>query len=209
MIIPGILEKDFMEVVNKIKLVENFTTMIQIDIADGRLVEGETFLEIKRVGEIKTKAKIEIHLMVENPLKYLLEKIQNISRICAQIEAESFVEDFINIGKDFGYEIGLSLNPETEVQKLDKFLSKIDYVQFMTVVPGAQGQSFEYNVLTKINQFRQLYPKMPIQVDGGIDAETLPLVLETGVKDVIIGSHLFNQSDIRDAYVKFSNEVLL
>jgi len=209
MIIPGILEKDFAEVVNKIELVENFTTMIQIDIADGKLVEGETFLEIERVEEIKTKAKIEIHLMVENPLKYLLKKIQNISRICAQIEAESFVEDFINIGKDFGYETGLSLNPETEVRKLDKFLNKIDYVQFMTIVPGKQGNPFVYNVLAKINQFRQLYPKMPVQVDGGIDAKTLPLVLETGVRDVVIGSHLFNQSDIRDAYIKFSNGVLL
>lgn len=209
MIIPGILEKDFMEVLNKVQLVEAFTTMIQIDIADGKLVEGETFLEIERIEEIKTKAEIEIHLMVENPLKYLVKKIKNISRICAQIEAKDYIEDFINISRDFGYIVGLSLNPETEVQRLDKFLNKIDYVQFMTIVPGKQGNPFVYNVLAKINQFRQVYPKMPVQVDGGVDAQTLPLVLETGVKDVIIGSHLFNQSDIRDAYIKFSNEELL
>jgi len=209
MIIPGILEKDFMEVVNKIQLVQDFTTIIQIDIADGKLVEGETFLEIDRIAEIKTKAEIEIHLMVENPLQYLVKKIKNINRICAQIEAKDYIEDFINISHDFGYIVGLSLNPETEIQKLDRFLSKIDYVQFMTIIPGAQGNPFVYNVLAKINQFRQLYPKMPVQVDGGIDAETLPLVLETGVRDVIIGSHLFNQSDIRDAYIKFSNEELL
>ncbi|OGC56584.1 hypothetical protein A3H26_01685 [candidate division WWE3 bacterium RIFCSPLOWO2_12_FULL_36_10] len=209
MIIPGILEKDFMEVVNKIQLVQDFTTIIQIDIADGKLVKGETFLEIDRIAEIKTKAEIEIHLMVENPLQYLVKKINNISRICAQIEVKDYIEDFINISHDFGYIVGLSLNPETEIQKLDRFLSKIDYVQFMTIIPGAQGNPFVYNVLAKINQFRQLYPKMPVQVDGGIDAETLPLVLETGVRDVIIGSHLFNQSDIRDAYIKFSNEELL
>ena len=209
MIIPGILEKDFTEVINKIKLVEDFTTMIQIDMADGKLVEGETFFEIERIAEIKTKAKIEVHLMVENPLRYLVKKNKNISRICAQIETKDYIEDFINIAKDFGYEVGLSLNPETEIQMLDKFLNKIDYVQFMAVVPGVQGNPFTYNVLAKINQFRQLYPKMPVQVDGGIDAETLPLVLKTGVKDVIIGSHLFNQNDVRDAYIKFSNEELL
>ena len=79
MIIPGILEKDFMEVVNKIQLVQDFTTIIQIDIADGKLVKGETFLEIDRIAEIKTKAEIEIHLMVENPLQYLVKKINNIS----------------------------------------------------------------------------------------------------------------------------------
>ena len=135
MIIPGILEKDFMEVVNKIQLVQDFTTIIQIDIADGKLVKGETFLEIDRIAEIKTKAEIEIHLMVENPLQYLVKKINNISRICAQIEVKDYIEDFINISHDFGYIVGLSLNPETEIQKLDRFLSKIDYVQFMTIIP--------------------------------------------------------------------------
>src|SRR3989344_1857902 len=103
MIVPGIFEKSFEEIKNKISAVEGFTRRVQIDVADGLLVDGRTFDEIKIFEEIKTNVEIEIHLMVENPLKYLITKVKNVQRICIQIEEETGIKEAITIAANFKY----------------------------------------------------------------------------------------------------------
>lgn len=192
MIIPGILENDFEEIEKKIGLVEDVSERIQIDIADGELVNGRTFSDVEQIGNLKTTAELELHLMVENPLEFVETKISNVGRVCAQIEAILYVEDFVKKAHEKVYVVGLSLAPESELNELEHYIDHIDFVQFMTVIPGEQGRLFEGSVLEKIKEFKTLWPNMPCQADGGINEHTINKAIEVGCKNVVVGSAIFN-----------------
>lgn len=208
MIIPVIFEQNFEEIKKKVALVEQLTSLIQIDVADGRLVDGTSFLDVKRLEQIKTTPSFEIHLMVEKPSDFVREKVQNVSKICTQVEAELLIKDFIKKGRKLGYIVGLSLNPETPIETLAPYMREINYVQFMTAHPGGKGREFIPEVLDKIKKFGQTYIGFPTQVDGGINVQTLPLVLQSGVKDVVIGTALFGEKDIQKAYIRLLGEMV-
>ena len=193
MIIPGILESDFKEVQKKIDLLDNHTKLVQIDIADGVQVEGETFLEIGMLNGLNAELELEIHLMVENPSDYVL-RIDDAKKMVAQVEGQN-LEDFIEKAKNFGYEIGLSIGPNTPNHFLDPYLQQIRYVQFMGVVPGAQGKPFEPKVLEKIKQFRLFHPDIPIQVDGHVNKKTIKMLKPLKVNNYVVGSDIFNDAD--------------
>lgn len=203
MIIPGIFEKDIVEIESKIRQVESLATLVQIDVADGELVDGETFSNLDLLGELEIAVSLELHLMVINPLKHLLEKINNVSRVCSQVEAGDVTRDFIGMSKSLGYETGLSLNPGTRLSELEPFIGLIDYIQFMTVVPGGQGRPFDVSVLRKIREFRKSHPIFKVQADGGINKDNLEAVLASGVNDVVIGSAIFKDKSLMDEFLKF------
>lgn len=207
MIIPTILEKDFEEVKRKIKLVEEFVPMIQIDFADGVSVEGETFLDFEKLNEISTDCVYDIDLMVKDPMIYLSTKITNAEKVCARVEEDEDIEEFIKKAKSMGYKVGLSVSPGTEISKLDSFVKEIDFVQFTSVVPGAQGRSFEDSVVKNIRTFHKNYPDLPIQVDGGLNENTLPLLKGAGVKDFIIGSAIFGALNPKEKYIELEKHV--
>jgi len=195
MIIPGILEQNFDEVIRKVGLVDKLVQIIQIDIADGILVDGKTFSELERLDEIDTEASFDLHLMVLHPINYLKSKIQKVKSVCIHIEADGEVPIFIQKAKEMGYEVGISLNPETDLSGVIPYLHQISYVQFMTVHPGKQGREFEEGVFGKIVEFRRRYEHIKTQVDGGINEETLKHVLNVGVDNVVIGSEIFGAKD--------------
>lgn len=203
MIIPGILEISFEEAKRKAELVGKYTKIIQIDIADGRLVNGKTFLDVEKIDSIDTKADIELHLMVKNPLDYLKTKAK---KVVVHVEAQNIVA-FINESKNKGFEVGLALNPDTPIEAIEPFLQNLSYVQFMTVVPGAQGRKFEKKVLKKIVLFKKKYPKIKVQTDGGTGKKHLEYVLRTGVDDIVIGSTIFDSEDPIKTLKKLQGQV--
>ena len=190
MIIPGILEKTFEKVKKEVAAVDSVAKLVQIDICDGKFVHEKTFLAVERLDEIETPAEFELHLMVEAPLKFLSKKLKKVTRVILHVET-SGAASFVEMAKTLGYKVGVAINPQTKLEALAPFMGKVDFVQFMTVVPGAQGRDFSSEVLDKITIFRQTAPKVPVQVDGGIDEETLAMVIEAGAKDVVIGSQIF------------------
>src|SRR3989344_3085593 len=190
MIIPGILEKDYNEIVRKINLIDNEADVIQIDLVDGSSFEGETYTDINKLDEIDTDSSLEIHFLVKEPGKYLNKKFKRVGRVVSQIEAQN-IEDFINNADKLGYEVGLSLGLDTPLTAILPYVGKIDYAQFMTVLPGGQGRDFHAEVLDKIRKFKKLYPKTRVQVDGGINNENLAEVIKAGADDVVIGSGIF------------------
>lgn len=193
MIIPGILEKTFEEIKSNISLVEGVADLIHIDFADGKLVNGETSLEVERLNEIETSASLELHLMVQNPTDFLFP-IKNVVRVIAHVEANNIL-GFIEKAKELNYAVGLCINPETSPDAVDEFLGDTDFVQFMTVIPGEQGRNFETTVLEKIAKFRQNHSDIKVQVDGGISAENIQKVIDTGVNDIVVGSAIFRTED--------------
>jgi ribulose-phosphate 3-epimerase len=214
MIIPGILEENFDEVVRKIKLVEEFSPTIQIDIIDNTIIQGKTFTYIQKIRKIKTKTDLTIHFMVEKPLKYLesseilnlfnMAKIGNLSTVITQIIPPRDLEDFILFSKRAGYKIGLSMNADEDISLLQPYMDKLEIVQFMSVAPGKQGNAFIPSVLNKIKDFKNRFPLVTTQIDGGVNETTLPQVLETGVDNIVVGSAIFNSEDPKRKYLEFS-----
>lgn len=205
MIIPGILETSIEEVKKKAQLIGSEAEILQIDIADGVLVDGKTFLDPENLGSIKTKARLEIHLMVQNPHKYVV-KLQNASRYLSQIEADH-IEDFIKKSKQMGYKTGLSISPDTPNHELDQYLPQIDYVQFMGVVPGGQNRPFEPKVLEKIKEFKLLHPGKETQVDGHMDLKNIDMIRPLDVSHFVVGSDIFKDVDPVNKFKELADHV--
>src|SRR3989344_8883282 len=142
--------------------------------------------------------------MVEKPNIFVQKRVRKVVKICIHVEAEG-VGAFLTAAKNLGYRVGLAINPESSLEKLTAYVELVDFVQFMTVKPGAQGQQFDASVLDKINIFKTMLPGLPVQVDGGIDELTLPLVLRAGALDVVVGSQIYQSP--KESYHHFETEL--
>jgi len=201
MIIPVILEESFTEVKNKVEIIGDDAPLIQIDIVDGKVTAGKTFLNPILLDTIKTDTTFELDLMVENPQDYVRSRILSVFKICANINATNNIPEFIKRAKNLDYVVGISINLDTPLELLEPLLSEIDYVQFMGVIPGSQGKNkFDKKVLTKIKEFTKKHPGMEIQVDGGVNQDTIKTLLDLNVKDYVVGSAIFNAEDPIESY---------
>lgn len=200
MIIPAILEKEFSEVKKKVAELDQYTATFQIDVADGKLVDGETFTDIKLLDSIQTEATFEIDLMVENPQDYVEERVLSVFKISANIKATDKIPEFIEKAKSLDYVVGISINIDTPLELIEPLLNEIDYVQFMDVKPGGQGRNFDSKVIKKIKEFIEKHPTIEIQVDGGIDEEILEKIKNLGIKDYVVGSTIFDSPNPIETY---------
>lgn len=195
MIIPGILEETFEQIKQKADLIDGHAKLIQVDVADGKLVEGQSFQDVGQFNTLKAQANIEIHLMVEDPYELVL-KLEKVKRFVSQVESDQEkLQDFIDKSKSYGYETGLSISPDTPNHFLDPYLEQIHYVQFMGVVPGAQSRAFEPKVLEKIKEFKLSHPQIPIQVDGHMNEKTIQMIKPLKVDNFVVGSDIFKDAD--------------
>lgn len=233
MIIPAILEQEPNEALNKITLFAGVAPKIQLDIADGELVRGKTFLDLSFLESLNTFSnktdvkdvptphttninhtsrqpqppQIQLHLMVQNPEIFILFIPSFIKEVCVQIEAFMYrhlsLEAFDDVLKAKNIKIGLSFNHATPFEDFDYFINQCDFIQFMTVDPGAQGRAFIMESLDKISRFKEKYPHKVLQVDGGIAQDTLPMVLEAGANHLVMGSAIFKSNDPVKSYHNF------
>lgn len=214
MIIPGILEPTFKKVAEKIKTVDEISTIIQIDIADNKLVNGKTFREVEKLRGLNAKSDLTVHLMVKNPAKFLkrnrkffllsASKISGVSTVITQLLDEATIKNFITFAKKLGYKVGISINIDQNNSLLDQYINDIDLVQFMAIVPGKQGNDFLPQVLPKITEFKRDFPSVTTQIDGGVNENTLPQILKTGVDNIVVGSAIFNSESPKEKYLEFS-----
>lgn len=206
MIIPGILEETIEKIQEKVDLIKEAAELIQIDIADGILVEGHSFTDIQKITRLDTNIPLEIHFMVEKP-SYLIAldgtKIPNVYKVCTQILPDNSTKDFILSIRELGYLAGVSVNFDEDVETLKDTLDYVDYIQFMSVLPGKQGNAFIPSVFDKINSFRNKYPFIKTQIDGGISTDNIQEVVNTGVDNIVIGSAIFNSEDPAKELLKF------
>lgn len=138
--------------------------------------------------------KKEAHLMVQNPKEWIDTLVQaDFKRVFSHLEADD-VEDAINYSREQGLEIGLVLNHETPIEKLEPFIAKIDAVILMSVVPGFQGQPFIEGIFDRIKETSKLRSKanlnFRIGVDGAVRDTNIKQLVEAGVDFIIVGSFL-------------------
>jgi len=196
-IIPAILEKDLEEIQEKVKLFENLEPVIHIDVDDGSFGSNTTYLDTAAINELFTASTFELHLMVQNPLEFVPSEPKAVKKIIVQLESSHLSRDVVQEIEERGFELGIALNPETPIEELEPFLEVVKSVQFMTIHPGFQGQEFIPEVLTKIKEFKETYPLIPVQVDGGINPKTARLCIEAGATLLVSGSYLVHCEEIQ------------
>ena len=203
---PSILAGDFSKLGSEIKKLEDGgADMIHVDVMDGHFVPNLTIGPpvIKSLRKYTT-LPFDVHLMISPVHKY----IKNFSEAGADIitihpEATKNIKESVDLVKSLGKKVGLSLNPDTQIKTIEKYLGDINLVLVMTVYPGFGGQKFISKILDKIKNLKKIKDEenfnFEIEVDGGINFENNKLVIEAGANILVSGTTIFkdNNGDIK------------
>lgn len=208
-IIPSVLVPTSEMLQQQLEAIGNSVDRVQIDIADGIFVDNTTVSDPDTVQKY-CKTEVELHLMVEKPLKELMkwQKVEQVQKILVHFESVKNLHDIFPTLHAYGWEIGLVINPETDIKVLDEYIDEIKGVMFMGVHPGKQGQKLLLKVLTNIKKFKTKYPKMFVELDGGINEKTLEKVINTGVDAICPGSAIFGNDNEPAENVKKMREFI-
>ena len=203
-IAPSILSADFSKLAEDIKVVEKAgCDLLHIDVMDGHFVPNITLgPPIVKSLKGKTTMPFDVHLMIENPDKYISDFIDaGADIITVHSEACIHLHRTIQNIKALGVKAAVSLNPATSLTDIEYVLEDLDMVLIMTVNPGFGGQSFIPNMLTKIKELKKMIDEknlnVDIQVDGGIGPDNIHLVTEAGANIIVAGSAIFNSKNIK------------
>lgn len=198
-IIPAILTENKEDYFSKIKSLEPLVEWVQVDIVDGQFAHNRT-IDYSAIGFYETSLKIEAHLMVNSPETMLLDFLGiGVDRIIFPIETAKEPEKSVALVKDSGIEVGVSLNPETKIDQIEKLVDQVNTILLMSVHPGFQDQGFIPETLEKLTSLRNKYPKLTIEVDGGIDPKVAPQLVRAGADILISGSFIFEYGNIEKA----------
>lgn len=199
---------------SKINLVFPYVNHIQLDIMDGIFVPNKTV----GVNELKNlpKAKYEFHWMVKDPLNWIIHFPGDHLHLVhvETIDRKSF-DEIYSLVKKQGGRLGLVINPSTPLENLlvylsnSKKLSPVCQVLIMTVNPGFSGQKYIYEMEKKIKTLRSLYPNLDIEVDGGINLETIRHAYSSGANLLAAASAIFSESDISKAVENLKKKAIL
>ena len=199
-IAPSILSADRKNLQEEVNEIEPYADLMHIDIMDGKFVPPVTFMA-KEIKKIKTKLVKDVHLMVVEPEKSFIPDFIEAGAGIITIHAEACkdISKTIKMIKSKGIKIGLSINPPTPLEKLLPYINDIDMALIMSVNPGYAGQKFIPEVLEKIKKLRKLKPNLDIQIDGGINKETIKQAADAGANVFVAGSSIFSQKDRKKA----------
>ena len=193
-IVPSILSADAGRLAEQVKEAARAgADRIQVDVMDGHFVPNLTFgpLVVEAVRKA-TDLPIEAHLMVERPELFIEAFIKaGATLIEVQVEATTSLYRTVMQIKELGAQAGVAINPATPVEALREILPYITTVNVMTVEPGFGGQKFIPHSPEKIRRLRAISPDVEIEVDGGIDAKSAPLVVKAGATVLVAGSSVF------------------
>jgi ribulose-phosphate 3-epimerase len=193
-IVPSILSADAGRLGEQVKeAVRAGADRIQVDVMDGHFVPNLTFgpLVVEAVRRV-TDLPIEVHLMVERP-ELFIEAFAKAGARLIEVQVESTTSLYRTVMRirELGAKAGVAINPATSVETLREILPYITTVNVMTVEPGFGGQKFIAHSPEKIRRLRAMSPDVEIEVDGGIDAKTAPLVVKAGATVLVAGSAVF------------------
>lgn len=199
-VVPTILVKSQEEFEKRLRLVEPFVDRVQWDIMDGAFVENTTFSDTSILKSLNSKLAVEADLMVADPQNWIEQFVGTVvDRLIFHIESTSAPEVLIQDAKAAGFQVGLTLDPDTPLKQVWDYLEEIDLFQAMGVKSGWGGQEFVSGVLDRIGEVRRSYPDLPIAVDGGVNDKTAPEIVAAGANILCAGSFIFDSPDPRKA----------
>ena len=199
---PSILSANFSELGNEIKRLEQGgADMIHVDVMDGHFVPNLTIGPpiIKNLRE-KTKLPFDVHLMIDPVHKYIKDYADaGADIITIHPEATENLSESINHIKSFKKKVGVSLNPNTELNVVLNYLDKIDLILIMSVYPGFGGQKFMPEIIKKIKDLDNIKKdknlNFDIEVDGGINFSNAKKVLDAGASILVSGTTIFKENN--------------
>lgn len=208
-IAPSILSSDFSNLGAQVReITKAGADLIHIDVMDGRFVPNITIgaCVVKAIRNC-SKLPFDVHLMIDQPHRFIGDFAgAGADSITFHYEAGSDIEKTIELIKNFGVKVGLSVKPKTPVEKVFKYLPFVDMVLIMTVEPGFGGQTFMYDMLDKVKLCREKICKQGfstlIEVDGGINCTTVKSAKNAGVDICVAGTAIFDSGDIVGAIKK-------
>lgn len=204
-IAPSILSADFSKLGEDIEKLHNAgADFIHIDVMDGNFVPNISFgMPIIKAIRNKTDKVFDVHLMIENPSRYVDDFISaGADIITIHYEAEKHIDRAIQYIKSKGVKVAVALNPGTPTFVLKDIIAELDMVLIMSVNPGFGGQKFIPYSLNKVREVKEMSikynKKLMIQVDGGIDKNNVKSVVEAGANVIVAGSAVFAEGNIRE-----------
>lgn len=201
-IAPSILSADFARLGEEIRAVEaGGADYVHVDVMDGHFVPNITIgpLIVDAIRPV-TSLPLDVHLMIENPDRYVPEFAKGgADIIVVHAEASAHLHRSVQLIKSLGKKAGVSLNPATPLSALDMILPDLDLVLLMTVNPGFGGQSFIDNCLPKIAELRRkidaLGLDIELEVDGGVKVDNIQDISAAGADVFVAGSAVFKTAD--------------
>lgn len=201
-IAPSILAANFAKLGEEVKEVEKAgAQLIHIDVMDGHFVPNISFGSIV-LDAIRplTDLPLDVHLMIENPDQYIEQFAKaGADYITVHVEACRHLHRTIQLIRSYGVKPGVVLNPHTPIESIQHVLEDIDMVLFMTVNPGFGGQKFIHSVVPKIEALSAIIKErnldIAIEIDGGINAETIIPCAKAGATIFVAGSAIYSKED--------------
>jgi len=198
-IAPSILSADFARLAEEIAAIESAgVRMVHLDVMDGHFVPNIT-IGPPVIAKLRKCSGLvfDSHLMISEPAKYAERFVEaGADHITFHIEAAERSDKLIDRLHELGVTAGICLNPETPVEAIEKIAPLCDMVLVMTVRPGFGGQKFMPEAAKKIARIREIVgPDIRIEVDGGIDPQTTPIVVSYGADTLVVGKAIFSKSD--------------
>ena len=195
---PSILAADFSKLGEQVKRAEEGgADWIHIDVMDGHFVPNISFgVPVMQSIRRLTDLVFDVHLMIEYPSKYIKSFVDaGADIITVHTEIPDDVDACIDMIHSYGKKAGISLNPDTPVSKAEKYLSKVEMALVMSVYPGFGGQKYITDVNSKITELRnRMGDDFYIQVDGGIGADNIKSVTDSGANVIVAGSSVFKNN---------------
>lgn len=198
LIAPSLLSSDFADLKTEIaKVTEAGAHLLHVDVMDGHFVPNLTIgMPVVKAIKGATKLPLDVHLMIDNPEKYIEEFAKAGSDyLTIHVESTSTVKDCLLQIRKLKMKPGITLRPKTKLDEIRPFLGLVDLVLIMTVEPGFGGQSFMHDQLEKVSWLKSYRDKNHlsylIEIDGGVNEQTAQLCWEAGADVLVAGSAVF------------------
>lgn len=182
------------------------TDYIHIDVMDNIFVPNYQLPidEVNKLANYSDKP-FDIHLMMENPKDFINKlNIKNIKSITIHLEINKDINELIKLIKSYNYQVGIAIKPNTDINEIDKYITSIDKVIVMSVEPGFGGQTFIDSTVDRINILRKKRKDIIIEVDGGINNNTINKIINN-TDIAVIGSYITNSKNYQEAINSLKN----